>query len=66
MLELFFTLCIIILMLVSVYFLYYQYRVYQEQKELIYKESKSLKILRAKNLENLRSRFRLTQVKLKA
>lgn len=66
MAELFIQLLIIILVIVALFVLYYQTRIYAEQKELIDKESKALKIIRHQNLEALRSRFLLRRVKLKA
>lgn len=64
--ELFFSVCIISLMVLSAYFLYSQYKIYREQKALINRESKALRILREKNLAGLRNRFRMSQEKIKA
>lgn len=64
MLELFFNLVIIALAALSLFFLYYQARVYQEQKKLINRETEALKMLRHKNMDALRSRFRIKKVKL--
>ena len=66
MLEIFFALGIVGLTVLCTYFLFYQYGIYQQQKELITKAARALRILRDKNLEPLRSKFRFSQIKFKA
>ncbi len=62
MLELLLNFVFIVLAAVALYILYFQTRVYQEQKELIDRESEALNTLKLNNFEKLRSRLRIRKV----